>query len=57
MDTNRPKYRPLFLEHFDKKEVNHLNIGAPTNGTLTPHARLASDDAVRYVILADLRQP
>lgn len=45
MDTNRPKYRPLFLEHFDKKEVNHLNIGAPTNGTLTPH-RLASDDAV-----------
>ncbi|XP_028172444.1 serine/threonine-protein kinase 3 isoform X2 [Ostrinia furnacalis] len=25
MDTNRPKYRPLFLEHFDKKEVNHLS--------------------------------
>ncbi|XP_045777898.1 serine/threonine-protein kinase 3 isoform X2 [Maniola jurtina] len=34
MDTNRPKYRPLFLEHFEKKEVNHLGMGT-TNGTLT----------------------
>ncbi|RVE41081.1 hypothetical protein evm_014268 [Chilo suppressalis] len=31
MDTNRPKYRPLFLEHFEKKEVNHLGL-APANG-------------------------
>ncbi|XP_030021132.1 serine/threonine-protein kinase 4 isoform X4 [Manduca sexta] len=45
MDTNRPKYRPLFLEHFEKKDVNHLNIGAPTNGTLTGHnIRLPTDD-------------
>lgn len=46
MDTNRPKYRPLFLEHFEKKEVNHLNIGAGTNGTLTSHIRLPGDDTV-----------
>ncbi|XP_075989844.1 serine/threonine-protein kinase hippo isoform X3 [Anticarsia gemmatalis] len=46
MDTNRPKYRPLFLEHFEKKEVNHLNIGAATNGTLTSHIRLPGDDTV-----------
>lgn len=30
MDTNRPKYRPLFLDHFEKKELNHL--GAAPNG-------------------------
>ena len=47
MDTNRPKYRPLFLEHFEKKEVNHLNTAS--NGTLT-NLRL-SDDNVRFVIL------
>ncbi|XP_026737705.1 serine/threonine-protein kinase 4 isoform X2 [Trichoplusia ni] len=41
MDTNRPKYRPLFLEHFEKKEVNHLNIGANTNGTLPAAPRHA----------------
>ncbi|KPJ00350.1 Serine/threonine-protein kinase 3 [Papilio xuthus] len=29
MDTNRPKYRPLFLEHFEKKEVSRAS-----NGTL-----------------------
>lgn len=46
MDTNRPKYRPLFLEHFEKKEVNHLNIGAGTNGTLTSHIRLPGSDPV-----------
>ncbi|XP_026319913.1 serine/threonine-protein kinase 3 isoform X2 [Hyposmocoma kahamanoa] len=46
MDTNRPKYRPLFLEHFEKKEVNHLNIGA-SNGTLTSNIRLPTDDNVR----------
>ncbi|XP_049875946.1 serine/threonine-protein kinase 4 isoform X2 [Pectinophora gossypiella] len=47
MDTNRPKYRPLFLEHFEKKEVNHLNMATPTNGTLT-HLRLPSvDDNLR----------
>ncbi|XP_060805624.1 serine/threonine-protein kinase hippo isoform X2 [Amyelois transitella] len=34
MDTNRPKYRPLFLEHFEKKEVDHQHAGARTNGTL-----------------------
>lgn len=42
MDTNRPKYRPLFLEHFEKKEVNHLNVGA-TNGTLTGPLRIPDD--------------
>lgn len=26
MDTSRPKYRPLFLEHFEKKDANHLNL-------------------------------
>ncbi|CAB3239467.1 unnamed protein product [Arctia plantaginis] len=46
MDTNKPKYRPLFLEHFEKKEVNHLNIGAATNGTLTSHIILPGDDTV-----------
>ncbi|XP_063357845.1 serine/threonine-protein kinase hippo [Cydia amplana] len=46
MDTNRPKYRPLFLEHFEKKEVNHLNIGT-ANGTLTGPLRLPGDDTVR----------
>ncbi|XP_035452359.1 serine/threonine-protein kinase 3 isoform X2 [Spodoptera frugiperda] len=44
MDTNRPKYRPLFLEHFEKKEVNHLNMAATTNGTLTPAHRLVPDE-------------
>ncbi|XP_072947968.1 serine/threonine-protein kinase 4 isoform X2 [Epargyreus clarus] len=44
MDTNRPKYRPLFLEHFEKKEVNHLNMGSVINGTLTPHMRLPDDE-------------
>lgn len=40
MDTNRPKYRPLFLEHFEKKEVNpHLGMPS-TNGTLTGPLRL-----------------
>ncbi|KAL0902009.1 hypothetical protein ABMA27_007140 [Loxostege sticticalis] len=33
LDTNRPKYRPLFLEHFDKKDVNHL---AAANGDARP---------------------
>ncbi|CAH0724465.1 unnamed protein product, partial [Brenthis ino] len=36
MDTNRPKYRPLFLEHFEKKELNHLALA---NGTLTAPPR------------------
>ncbi|CAG9580877.1 unnamed protein product [Danaus chrysippus] len=31
MDPSRPKYRPLFLEHFEKKDLNHLPA---TNGTL-----------------------
>ncbi|KAH9635730.1 hypothetical protein HF086_013838 [Spodoptera exigua] len=44
MDTNRPKYRPLFLEHFEKKEVNHLNMAATTNGTLTPAHRIVPDE-------------
>ncbi|XP_048489230.1 serine/threonine-protein kinase 3 isoform X4 [Plutella xylostella] len=35
MDTNKPKYRPLFLEHFEKKEVNHLSLGG-AQGTLPP---------------------
>ncbi|CAG4950701.1 unnamed protein product [Parnassius apollo] len=34
MDTNRPKYRPLFLEHFDKKQ-----LGPTANGTLTADDR------------------
>lgn len=40
MDTNRPKYRPLFLEHFEKKDVNHLNLGGASgdvNGELADH--------------------
>ncbi|GBP38165.1 hypothetical protein EVAR_80451_1 [Eumeta japonica] len=37
MDTNRPKYRPLFLEHFEKKEVNHLSIDADSNGAIHNH--------------------
>ncbi|CAF4949778.1 serine/threonine-protein kinase 3 isoform X2 [Pieris napi] len=45
MDTNKPKYRPLFLEHFEKKEVNHLNMAAP-NGTLTAHVRLPEADTI-----------
>ncbi|XP_050680571.1 serine/threonine-protein kinase 4 isoform X2 [Leptidea sinapis] len=44
MDTNKPKYRPLFLEHFDKKEVNHLNIGGTPNGTLTNRNRRVDDE-------------
>ncbi|XP_052744337.1 serine/threonine-protein kinase 3 isoform X2 [Bicyclus anynana] len=43
MDTNRPKYRPLFLEHFEKKEVNHLGMGA-TNGTLTGPLRFGDEE-------------
>ncbi|XP_047531792.1 serine/threonine-protein kinase hippo isoform X2 [Vanessa atalanta] len=43
MDTNRPKYRPLFLEHFEKKEVNHLGMAA-TNGTLTGPLRLSDEE-------------
>lgn len=43
MDTNRPKYRPLFLEHFEKKEVNHLNMGT-TNGTLTGPLRFGDEE-------------
>ncbi|XP_047985273.1 serine/threonine-protein kinase 3 [Leguminivora glycinivorella] len=46
MDTNRPKYRPLFLDHFEKKDVNHLNLGT-ANGTLTGPLRLPGDDTVR----------
>ncbi|XP_021197162.3 serine/threonine-protein kinase 4 isoform X3 [Helicoverpa armigera] len=43
MDTNRPKYRPLFLEHFEKKEVNHV----AANGTLTrPRAAADTHDSV-----------
>lgn len=59
-DTNRPKYRPPFLEHFDKKEVNLMlkNTSGELNGTLTlgknnvdevnEHAsRLISEDMAR----------
>ncbi|CAK1544348.1 unnamed protein product [Leptosia nina] len=46
MDTNKPKYRPLFLEHFEKKEVNHLNIGTTANGTLTSHLRMPDSDPI-----------
>ncbi|XP_013177006.1 PREDICTED: serine/threonine-protein kinase 3 [Papilio xuthus] len=41
MDTNRPKYRPLFLEHFEKKEVSRAS-----NGTLA-HSPPPPDDAAR----------
>ncbi|CAG9132478.1 unnamed protein product [Plutella xylostella] len=50
MDTNKPKYRPLFLEHFEKKEVNHLSLGG-AQGTLPP-AQLklpAAEEAERSV--------
>ncbi|XP_045455925.1 serine/threonine-protein kinase 4 [Melitaea cinxia] len=51
MDTNRPKYRPLFLEHFEKKEVNpHLGMPS-TNGTLTGPLRLPEGEMyVAYFI-------
>ncbi|XP_028027806.1 serine/threonine-protein kinase 3 isoform X2 [Bombyx mandarina] len=62
MDTNKPKYRPLFLEHFDKKEMNHLNIGAPTNGTLTgplrhlPQHSIGGESEASEVGAADIQR-
>ncbi|XP_014358578.2 serine/threonine-protein kinase 4 isoform X1 [Papilio machaon] len=41
MDTNRPKYRPLFLEHFEKKEVSRASNGA------LPHTPPPPDEAAR----------
>ncbi|KAM3960912.1 serine/threonine-protein kinase hippo isoform 2-T2 [Aphomia sociella] len=41
MDTNRPKYRPLFLDHFEKKEVNHLSSVA-ANGAIPSLASLTT---------------
>ncbi|KAL4718191.1 hypothetical protein ACJJTC_012799 [Scirpophaga incertulas] len=44
MDTNKPKYRPLYLEHFEKKEVDHL----AANGRLpNPGEESAAEAGVR----------
>lgn len=37
----KPKYRPLFLEHFDKKEPDHITI---ENSTERSMLMLSNDD-------------